>query len=78
MLRARCAHLSVFKVSSKDDEDGLAWAIIAVRVLPPSESFNKRVSFESRKFTYVPFFDSALMQLASASSDLPQPTTNGG
>jgi hypothetical protein len=51
MPRARWAHLRVLSVSSNDAEDGLAWATMAVRVLPPSESLSSRVSFESRKFT---------------------------
>jgi len=70
MPRARWAHLRVFKVSSNDDDEGLAWATIAVRVLPPRESFSNRVSFESRKFTYEPFLERALMQLARAKRDL--------
>ena len=47
-------------------------AIIVVRQLPPSESLRRRVSFESRKGTWVALFvlsASALMQLPRASRE---------
>mmetsp|Transcript_22533 Transcript_22533/g.76182 ORF Transcript_22533/g.76182 Transcript_22533/m.76182 type:complete len:397 (-) Transcript_22533:443-1633(-) len=79
IARARCAYLRVFNVSSNEDAAGDACASIKVRVLPPSESFNKRVSLESRKFTYAaaplpgPLSPCArrkpLITLPSASSD---------
>mmetsp|Transcript_9493 Transcript_9493/g.25599 ORF Transcript_9493/g.25599 Transcript_9493/m.25599 type:complete len:349 (-) Transcript_9493:1175-2221(-) len=47
MLRARCAHFSVFKDSSRLLSAELTHAIMAVRLLPPRESWSKRVRRES-------------------------------
>ena len=69
------AYLRVLWLSSKLLEQGDTFAIIRVWQLPPSESFNRRVSLESRNGMWffeplVVFVCSMFMQLPSASSDL--------
>ena len=69
MFFARFAYLSVFRVSSKELTALEMFAIMTVLQLPPSESFSRRVSRESRygtKAPLLPFSPSALMQLPSA------------
>ena len=69
MFFALLAYLSVLIVSSYWLLHDEMVAIITVLQLPPRESFNIRVSFESLNGTKKPFLDlspSALIQLASA------------
>eukprot|EP00123_Amoebidium_parasiticum_P014693 comp22602_c0_seq1/m.34666 comp22602_c0_seq1/g.34666 ORF comp22602_c0_seq1/g.34666 comp22602_c0_seq1/m.34666 type:complete len:333 (+) comp22602_c0_seq1:1550-2548(+) len=71
MLRALFAYLSVLRVSGSLMSAGDMHAIISVRLLPPRESCNSLVSFESLYGTWPPLLASsprALMTLPRASS----------
>lgn len=46
MLLARSAYASVLRDSSKATEAGLMWAIMTVRLFPPSESCQSKTSEE--------------------------------
>lgn len=72
---ARCANFKVDKVSPYEDAAGLMLATILVLLFPPSESFNKQVSFVSRYGTNLldlpsAFQTRALITLPIADSDL--------
>ena len=60
---ARCAYLSVAKLSRKLRASGETVASITVTVLPPSDSSSRRVSFEERYGTWMA---AAASPLASA------------
>ena len=62
---ALCAYCSVESVSSADIADGETVAITHVLHRPPSDSCNRRVSFESRygmrsPLAFPPFFNSVM------------------
>ena len=63
----------MFRVSSNEIYAGLTQAIMYVLVLPPRESFRRRVSLESLYGTNAPFLDMSdriFMQLPKARRDL--------
>ena len=73
MFLAQFAYFRVLTVSSYYDSPGDAVAIMTVLQLPPNESFNIQVSFESLYGTKQPLLvlsPRALMQLAKASKDV--------
>lgn len=51
ILLARSAYASVLRDSSKATEAGLIWAIMTVRLFPPSESYQSNASEERQRQT---------------------------